>query len=77
MESKTADLDKVKSKIFVGVSIKETKVYSLTSEGHVYVFDAARKLVKWMNIKVERAFGCQVSGERLFCACSDGIMRIF
>ena len=30
-----------------------------------------------MNIKVERAFGCQVSDGKLFCACSEGVMRIF
>jgi WD40 repeat protein len=30
-----------------------------------------------MSIKVERAFDCYVSQGRLFCACSDGVMRIF
>ncbi len=58
MESQAADLEKVKFKVFVGVSIYEAKVYSLASDGHVYVFDKQRQLVKWMNIRVERAFGC-------------------
>ncbi len=31
----------------------------------------------WMNIKVERAFACCINKERLFCACSDGVLRIF
>jgi WD40 repeat protein len=77
MESQAADLEKVKFKVFVGVSIYEAKVYSLASDGHVYVFDKQRTLVKWMNIRVDRAFGCQVSQGRLFCACSDGVLRVF
>ena len=51
-------MEKVKYKVFVGVSIFEQKVYSLASDGHVYVFDKKRQLLKWMNIKVDRAFGC-------------------
>lgn len=39
MESQAADLEKVKFKVFVGVSVFESKVYSLASDGHVYVFD--------------------------------------
>lgn len=77
MESHSADLEKVKTKIFVGVCISKEKVYSLACDGHVYVFDTKRSLVKWMNIKVERAFGCQVSDGKLFCACSEGVIRIF
>jgi len=61
MESHSAELEKVRYKVFVGVSIAEQKVYSLACDGHVYVFDKQRQLLKWMNIKVERAFGCQVS----------------
>ena len=30
-----------------------------------------------MNIKVPRAFGCHAKGGRLYCACSDGIIRVF
>ena len=30
-----------------------------------------------MNIKVTRAFGCAVSNGRLFCSCSDGLLRVF
>jgi WD40 repeat protein len=30
-----------------------------------------------MNLKVDRAFSCQITEERLYCACSDGILRIF
>jgi WD40 repeat protein len=39
MESKSATLDKVKVKIFVGAAIFESSVYGLTSDGFVYVFD--------------------------------------
>jgi WD40 repeat protein len=77
MESQAADLSKVKKKVFVGVSIHDQKVYSVASDGHVYVFDKQRQLLKWMNIRVDRAFGCQVSDGRLFCACSDGVLRVF
>jgi hypothetical protein len=39
MESKTADLEKVRVKIFVGIAIHDSKVYTVTSDGHVYIFD--------------------------------------
>lgn len=70
-------MDKVKKKIFVGVSVYEGQAYTLAIDGHVYVFDKNRTLSKWMNIRVDRAFGCQVSDGKLFCACSDGTLRVF
>lgn len=30
-----------------------------------------------MNIKVDRAFNCYVADGKLFCSCSDGIIRVF
>ena len=30
-----------------------------------------------MTIKVDRAFSCQISEGRLFCACADGVLRVF
>ena len=30
-----------------------------------------------MNIKVPRAFSCSAQEGRLYCSCSDGIIRIF
>lgn len=77
MESSYADLEKVKNKVFVGVSIYEGLAYTLAIDGHVYVYDRQRNLSKWMNIRVDRAFGCQVSEGRLFCACSDSTLRVF
>jgi hypothetical protein len=52
-------------------------VFALTRDGHIFVYDKERNLKKWMNIKVQRAFGCSISKGRLFCACADGCMRIF
>jgi len=77
MESKTAELTKVKCKVFVGVGCKEDLVYSLAKDGHIYMFDKNRKLLKWMNIKVDRAFSCSISNDTITCACSDGIIRLF
>ena len=77
IQSQSADLTKVKQQIFVGISILNLKVFVLASDGHIYVFDKQRKLLKWMNIKVPRAFSCSAQGMRLYCACSDGIIRIF
>ena len=59
IQAQSADLTKVKQQIFVGIAIKGPKVFTITSNGHIYVFDKQRKLLKWMNIKVPRAFGCQ------------------
>jgi mitogen-activated protein kinase binding protein 1 len=56
IESKTAELAKVKVSIFVGVAVYNQKVFALATDGHIYVYDKQRKLVKWMNIKVARAF---------------------
>ena len=65
MESKPADLGKVKIKSFVGVEIskpeeegKGVQVFALTCDGHLYIYDKERKMQKWMNIKVEKAFSC-------------------
>ena len=85
MESKSADLAKVKVKIFVGVqcvsnggvSGKEEQVLALASDGHIYVYDKNRKLTKWMNIKVDRALSCALGGQHLYCACTEGVVRIF
>lgn len=77
MRSETADLTKVNLKLFVGVSIAKGFVYSLTQDGHIYMYDKQRKLQKWMNIKVTRAMSCYINRGRLFCACCDGVMRVF
>ena len=79
LESFTADLNKVKSKVFVGVACKHSMAYALASDGHLYVFTEERKLSKWMNIKVTRAFGCTIdaTSDTLYCACADGVIRIF
>lgn len=79
LESFTADLNKVKSKVFVGVACKHSLAYALASDGHLYVFTEERKLSKWMNIKVVRAFGCTIdtASDTLYCACADGVIRVF
>lgn len=30
-----------------------------------------------MNIKVDKAFTCTISGGKIFCGCSDGFIRVF
>ena len=77
MESKSADLTKVKLKIFVGVTCRNGHVFALAADGHLYVYDRNRKLTKWMNIKVERALASAMTNEYLFCGCSDGVIRVF
>ena len=77
MESKSADLTKVKLKVFVGVACRLGQVFSLAADGHLYVYDKNRKLTKWMNIKVEKAISCTMTNEHLICGCSDGIVRVF
>jgi hypothetical protein len=77
MESKSADLTKVRLKIFVGVACKGSQVFAMASDGHLYVYDKNRKLTKWMNIKVEKALSCTMTSEYLFCGCSDGVVRLF
>ena len=39
MRSETADLTKVNHKLFVGVAISNGSVYSLTQDGHIYMYD--------------------------------------
>ena len=72
MKSQAADTTKVKVKVFVGVVIWDERIYALSQDGYLYVFDKEKKLQKWMNIKVSRAFGCSISQGRIFCACADG-----
>jgi WD40 repeat protein len=79
MESFGADITKVKNQIFVGIACKHSCVYAFASDGHLYVFTEDRKLSRWMNIKVTRGFSCSISQskDQLFCACADGVVRIF
>ena len=79
IESFSVDLTKVKNKIFVGVCCRSNLVYALASDGHIYVYSEERKLSKWMDIKVGRAFGCSLDmlNDNLYCACADGVMRVF
>lgn len=77
MESKSADLSKVKVKIFAGVGCRHGQVFALAVDGHLYVYDKNRKLTKWMNIKVERALSFIITNDYLFCGCSDGVVRLF
>ena len=53
--------------------------YAIAADGHLYVFTLERKLSKWMNIKVARAFGCTIDpcNDSLVCACADGVIRLF
>ena len=41
------------------------------------MYDKNRKLTKWMNIKVDKAFSCTMTNDNIFCGCSDGIVRVF
>jgi len=77
IQAHSPDLTKVKVPIFVGLAIEGPRIFALTTEGCIYVFDKQRKLLKWMNIKVPRAFSCSAQDGRLYCACSDGVIRIF
>jgi hypothetical protein len=81
LSSESADLAKVKCQVFVGLCIGEVagepKVFTLTTDGHIYLFSKLGVLEKWMNIKVERAFSCSTTDGKLFCACSDGVIRVF
>ena len=77
MENKSADLSKVGVKNFVGVSCTEGHVYALAVDGHLYVYDQHRKVEKWMNIRVDRAFACTAAATHLLCGCSDGTIRVF
>ena len=58
IQAHSVDLAKVKLQIFVGIAIEWPRVFVLASDGHIYVFDKQGKLLKWMNIKVPRAFSC-------------------
>ncbi len=44
MESKSAELTKVKVQIFVGVCCRQSQVFTLAVDGHLYIFDKQRKL---------------------------------
>lgn len=79
LQGKSIELTKVKQKIFVGVACYNNLVYALTSGGHLNIFNEEGKLSKWMDIQVPRAFSCTIDAvkELLYCACADGIIRMF
>ena len=77
MESKTADLTKCKSRIFVGVGCKQTQVYALADDGYLYIYDQNRKLLKWMNLKLDSALGLAMGTSHLYCFGTEGLIRVF
>jgi len=77
MESKSADLEKVKVRSFVGVQCRNGHVYALSCNGILYIFDAQRRMLKWMGIKVDKAYSCAMTNDFLMCGCSDGTVRVF
>jgi outer membrane protein assembly factor BamB len=50
MEGQQADTSKVNDKKFVGVAIKDNKVYAITYNGFLYVFNANKRVEKWLNL---------------------------
>ena len=72
MESKSADLVKVKVKLFVSVQIIGTQVFALAQDGSLFMFDKDRKLIKAVNTKIEIANACITDGELIYCGGADG-----
>ena len=72
MESKSADLVKVKVKLFVSVQIIGTQVFALAQDGSLFMFDKDRKLIKAVNTKIEIAYTCTTDGELIYCGGVDG-----
>jgi len=62
MENKSADLGKIKVPQFVGIGCRDSNVYALTVDGHLYVINENKKTEKWMNIKVNRAIAMRICG---------------
>lgn len=77
MESKSADLSKIKVPLFVGVGCQDKLIYALTQDGLLYVINENRKTEKWMNIKVNKAIGMRLYGSSVVCCCADGVVWIF
>ena len=77
MENQPADLSKVEQKNFVGIVWKSSYIYAISVEGKLCVFNEARKVEKWMNIKVKKVFGLSITGNNLLWNCSDGVVRLF
>ena len=79
MESKSADLSRIKgSKVFVGVVCCSQGVFAMAQDGMVYVYDGARKLIKWMNAKLGSGATCiSIGKEHLYCGGYDGLLRVF
>mmetsp|Transcript_39353 Transcript_39353/g.45182 ORF Transcript_39353/g.45182 Transcript_39353/m.45182 type:complete len:184 (+) Transcript_39353:468-1019(+) len=77
MENQAADLSKIEARDFVGIVCRLNNVYTLSSDGKLCVFNENRKVEKWMNIKIKKAFGLSISGHNLLCNCSDGVVRLF
>lgn len=60
MQNEPADLTKIDAKNFVGIVCRGPNVYTLSVDGKLCVFNENRKVEKWMNIKINRAFGLQI-----------------
>lgn len=76
MESKSADLSKIKNKVFVGVACLGLYIYTLSIDGTLYQFDRERKLVKYLSSKIDRVLTLSASMDLLFIGGVDGNLRV-
>jgi hypothetical protein len=75
LESKSADLAKVKVKVFVAVTELGSMTYALSLDGNLYIFDKDRKYIRHINTKLEEAYSCTTDGETLYCGGKDGHIK--
>lgn len=78
---RSALLGEHKNSVIVAVACgrgdKADRTFCITSSALLCVFNSKRTMEAWVHLKVSSASSLSVSGDLVFCGCSNGIVRVF
>ncbi|XP_072552931.1 mitogen-activated protein kinase-binding protein 1-like [Salminus brasiliensis] len=60
-----------------GLGEKSDSTFCITSSGLLCEFNEKRMLDKWVDLRTSRARSVSVTEGLIFCACADGMVRVF
>ncbi|KAJ1552153.1 Mitogen-activated protein kinase-binding protein 1, partial [Nowakowskiella sp. JEL0078] len=61
----------------IEVSSSNSSTYAISDKGVLMLFNEARIMEKWVDLRVEGGTSIDVSDRYIVCGCSDGTVRLF
>jgi len=78
LNCRNCDMGSRKSQIFIDACCDAKSIYAITEDpATLCVVNRERKMERWMDLKSDKGFACDVGAKCLVCACSDGVIRLF